>query len=38
LSPAFFNENISAGYVERHLPSALKEMGAWLLTGLRKVF
>ena len=32
------NENVGAGYIERHWPPAFKDTGAWPLTGLRQSF
>ncbi len=37
-SEAILNESVGAGYIERHWPPALKEAGAWPLTGLRQSF
>ena len=35
---ALLNDTVGAGYIERHWPPALKEGGAWPLTGLRQSF
>ena len=35
---SLLSESIGAGYIERHWPPALKEIGAWPLAGLRKSF
>ncbi|MGH6924646.1 MAG: hypothetical protein ACRED5_12990 [Propylenella sp.] len=35
---ALLNENVGAGYIERHWPPAFQETGAWPLTGLRQSF
>ena len=35
---ALLNENVGAGYVERHWPPAFQESGAWPLTSLRQSF
>ena len=35
---ALLNENVGAGYIERHWPPALKQTGAWPLTSLRQSF
>ncbi|MGH7067084.1 MAG: DUF499 domain-containing protein [Acetobacteraceae bacterium] len=37
-SEALLNENISAGYIERHWPPALAQSGAWALASLRQSF
>ena len=37
-SEAILNESVGAGYIARHWPPALKEAGAWPLTGLRQSF
>ena len=37
-SSALLNESVGAGYLERNLPPALKEDGAWPLLGLRQSF
>ena len=37
-SSAMLNESVGAGYLERNWPPALKESGAWPLTGLRQSF
>ncbi len=37
-SQALLNESVGAGYIERNWPPALKESGAWPLTGLRQSF
>ncbi len=37
-SQALLNESVGAGYIERHWPPALKEAGAWPLSGLRQSF
>ncbi len=35
---AVLNDSVGAGYIDRHWPPALKEAGAWPLTGLRQSF
>ena len=35
---ALLSESVGAGYLDRHWPPALKESGAWPLTGLRQSF
>ena len=35
---ALLNESVGAGYLDRHWPPALRESGAWPLTGLRQSF
>ena len=35
---ALLNENVGAGYIDRHWPSAFKDTGAWPLTSLRQSF
>ena len=35
---ALLNESVGAGYIDRHWPPALKNAGAWPLTGLRQSF
>ena len=35
---ALLNDTVGAGYIDRHWPPALKEAGAWPLTGLRQSF
>ena len=37
-SEALLNENVGAGYIERHWPPAFKDDGAWPLTGLQQSF
>jgi hypothetical protein len=37
-SEGLLNDSVGAGYIERNWPPALKESGAWPLTGLRKSF
>jgi hypothetical protein len=37
-SEALLNETIGSGWIDRHWPPALKESGAWPLTGLRQSF
>ncbi len=37
-SEGLLNENIGAGYIDRHWPPALRDTGAWPLDGLRKSF
>ena len=37
-SGALLNESVGAGYIDRHWPPALKDAGAWPLTGLRQSF
>ena len=37
-SQALLNESVGAGYIERSWPPALKESGAWPLSGLRQSF
>ncbi|MCY4170340.1 MAG: DUF499 domain-containing protein [Bacteroidetes bacterium] len=37
-SEGLLNENVGAGYIERHWPPALMESGAWPLKSLRKNF
>ena len=37
-SEALLNENVGAGYIDRHWPSAFKDTGAWPLTSLRQSF
>ena len=37
-SEALLNENVGAGYIDRHWPPALKDTGAWPLTSLRQSF
>ena len=37
-SEALLNENVGAGYIDRHWPSAFKDSGAWPLTSLRQSF
>ena len=37
-SEALLNENVGAGYLERHWPPAFKDTGAWPLTSLRQSF
>ena len=37
-SDAFLNENVGAGYIDRHWPPAFEDDGAWPLTGLRQSF
>ena len=35
---ALLNENVGAGYIDRHWPPAFKDTGAWPLTSLRQSF
>ena len=35
---ALLNDSVGAGYIDRHWPPALKDDGAWPLTGLRQSF
>ena len=35
---ALLNENVGAGYIERHWPPAFKDSGVWPLTSLRQSF
>ncbi len=35
---ALLNENVGAGYIDRHWPAAFKDTGAWPLTSLRQSF
>ena len=35
---ALLDDSVGAGYIDRHWPPALKEAGAWPLTGLRQSF
>ncbi len=35
---ALLNENVGAGYLDRHWPPAFKDTGAWPLTSLRQSF
>ena len=35
---ALLNGSVGAGYIDRHWPPALKDAGAWPLTGLRQSF
>ena len=35
---ALLNENVGAGYIDRHWPPAFKDDGAWPLTGLQQSF
>ncbi len=35
---ALLNDTVGAGYIDRHWPPALKDAGAWPLTGLRQSF
>ena len=35
---ALLNENVGAGYIDRHWPLAFKDTGAWPLTSLRQSF
>ena len=35
---ALLNENVGAGYIDRHWPPAFKDSGAWPLTSLRQSF
>ncbi len=35
---ALLSESVGAGYLDRHWPPALRESGAWPLTGLRQSF
>ena len=35
---ALLNENVGAGYIDRHWPAAFKDAGAWPLTSLRQSF
>jgi hypothetical protein len=37
-SQEILNENVAAGYIERHWPPALKESGSWPLSSLRQSF
>ncbi len=37
-SGALLNESVGAGYIERNWPPALKDSGAWPLSGLRQSF
>lgn len=37
-SQGLLNESVGAGYIERNWPPALKEVGAWPLSGLRQSF
>jgi hypothetical protein len=37
-SQGLLNEGVGSGYIERNWPTALKESGAWPLTGLRQSF
>lgn len=37
-SEELLNESVGAGYIERNWPPALKESGAWPLSGLRQSF
>ena len=37
-SEALLNENVGAGYIDRHWPPAFKDAGAWPLTSLRQSF
>ncbi len=37
-SEALLNENVGAGYIDRHWPAAFKDTGAWPLTSLRQSF
>ena len=37
-SEGLLNENVGAGYIERHWPPTLVDSGAWPLKGLRKSF
>lgn len=37
-SEALLNESVGAGYIERNWPPALKDAGAWPLSGLRQSF
>ncbi len=37
-SEALLNENVGAGYLDRHWPAAFKDTGAWPLTSLRQSF
>ena len=37
-SEALLNENVGAGYIDRHWPPAFKSTGAWPLTSLRQSF
>ncbi|MBI4536775.1 MAG: ATP-binding protein [candidate division NC10 bacterium] len=37
-SQGLLNESVGAGYIERNWPPALKEAGAWPLSGLRQSF
>jgi hypothetical protein len=37
-SQELLNESVGAGYIDRKWPSALKESGAWPLSGLRQSF
>ena len=35
---ALLNENVGAGYIDRHWPAAFKDTGTWPLTSLRQSF
>ena len=37
-SEALLNENVGAGYIDRHWPPIFKDTGAWPLTSLRQSF
>ena len=37
-SEALLNENVGAGYIDRHWPPIFKNTGAWPLTSLRQSF
>ncbi len=37
-SEALLNENVGAGYIDRHWPPAFEDTGAWPLTSLRQSF
>ena len=37
-SEALLNENVGAGYIDRHWPPAFKDTGTWPLTSLRQSF
>ena len=37
-SEALLNENVGAGYIDRHWPPAFQDSGAWPLTSLRQSF
>lgn len=37
-SNGLLNESVGAGYIDRHWPPALKESGAWPVSGLRQSF